>query len=153
MPKVHSEMTRKEKRLARIMTLQVIYAWEMAQSDSENVIDMIDEDLELKISNETKEYIHSLVDLIKQHTNEMDRVLSSKSKNWELNRITLMDRLILKMALTEMIYMEDIPPKVSISEGVEIAKEFSTDDSSSFVNGIMDSVYNDLIKGKYEIEN
>ena len=52
------------------------------------------------------------------------------------------------MSLVEMIYMDEIPPKVSISEGVEIAKQFSTDDSSSFINGILDSVYNEIVKKK-----
>ena len=52
------------------------------------------------------------------------------------------------MALVEMVYVVDIPPKVSIAEGVEIAKQFSTEDSSSFINGILDSVYNEIIKGK-----
>ena len=52
------------------------------------------------------------------------------------------------MALAEMMYVDQVPPKVSIAEGVEIAKQFSTEDSSSFINGILDSVYNEIIKGK-----
>jgi N utilization substance protein B len=52
------------------------------------------------------------------------------------------------MALVEMVYVDDVPPKVSIAEGVEIAKQFSTADSSGFINGILDSVYNETIKGK-----
>ena len=52
------------------------------------------------------------------------------------------------MALAEMLYEENVPPKVSIAEGVEIAKQFSTEDSSSFINGILDSVYNDIVKEK-----
>ena len=54
----------------------------------------------------------------------------------------------MRIALVEMIYVDDVPPKVSIAEGVEIAKLFSTDDSSGFINGILDSVYNKKIKGK-----
>ena len=52
------------------------------------------------------------------------------------------------MAITEMLYIDEVPPKVSITEGVEIAKQFSTEDSSGFINGILDSVYNEIIKGK-----
>jgi N utilization substance protein B len=55
------------------------------------------------------------------------------------------------MALVEMMYIDEIPPKVSIAEGVEIAKEFSTEDSSSFINGILDSVYNEMIVKKTNI--
>jgi N utilization substance protein B len=63
-----------------------------------------------------------------------------------------MDKLILRLSLTEMLLVDEIPPKVSIAEGVEIAKDFSTKDSSSFVNGILDSVYNDFMKGKLLLE-
>ena len=56
----------------------------------------------------------------------------------------MIDKLILRMAISEMFFIEDVPPKVSIAEGVEIAKVFSTNDSSSFVNGILDAVYNEI---------
>jgi N utilization substance protein B len=82
------------------------------------------------------------------HVNEIDKLIISRSKNWDFDRITLIDKLILRMALAEMIYVDEVPPKVSIAEGVEIAKQFSTEDSSGFINGILDSVYNEIIKGK-----
>ena len=62
-------------------------------------------------------------------------------QNWEFARIALLDKLILRMAITEMLFMHDIPPKVTISEAIEIAKEYSTSESSSFVNGILDAVF------------
>jgi N utilization substance protein B len=82
------------------------------------------------------------------HAVEIDKLIISRSKNWDFDRITLIDKLILRMALAEMMYVDEVPPKVSIAEGVEIAKQFSTEDSSSFINGILDSVYNEIIKGK-----
>ena len=82
------------------------------------------------------------------HSVEIDKLIISRSKNWDFDRITLIDKLILRMALSEMVYVDEVPPKVSIAEGVEIAKQFSTEDSSSFINGILDSVYNEIIKGK-----
>ena len=82
------------------------------------------------------------------HAVEIDKLIISRSKNWDFDRITLIDKLILRMALSEMMYVDEVPPKVSIAEGVEIAKQFSTEDSSSFINCILDSVYNEIIKGK-----
>jgi N utilization substance protein B len=82
------------------------------------------------------------------HAVEIDKLIVSRSKNWDFDRITIIDKLILRMALVEMVYVDEVPPKVSIAEGVEIAKQFSTEDSSSFINGILDSVYNEIIKGK-----
>ena len=62
-----------------------------------------------------------------------------------------MDKLILRMSLSEMLYENEVPPKVSITEGVEIAKQFSTAESSSFINGILDAIYNDMFKEEKKI--
>jgi len=93
-------------------------------------------------------YGKQLSNLIFQHTVEANELIKKRSKNWDFDRITLIDKLILRMALVEMIYVDEVPPKVSIAEGVEIAKQFSTEDSSSFINGILDAVYNEMIKKK-----
>ena len=93
-------------------------------------------------------YSRHLCSLASQHLDEMDTLIKKHSKNWNFERITIIDRLILRMSLAEMLFEDEVPPKVSITEGVEIAKQFSTSDSSSFINGIMDAVYNDLVKGK-----
>jgi N utilization substance protein B len=65
-------------------------------------------------------------------------------QNWEYDRVAIIDRLVLQMMITEMVFFDDVPPKVSISEGVEISKKYSTPDSGGFVNGILDSVYHSL---------
>ena len=83
---------------------------------------------------------------------DLDKEIISRSKNWDSQRITLMDKLILRLVLAEIIFIDDVPPKVSIAEGIEIAKTMSTDDSSSFVNGILDSYFNDSIINKKKIK-
>ncbi|SVD40032.1 uncharacterized protein METZ01_LOCUS392886, partial [marine metagenome] len=93
-------------------------------------------------------YGKQLSNLVITHADETNKLIKDRSQNWDFDRITLIDKLILKMALVEMIYINEVPPKVSIAEGVEIAKEFSTEDSSSFINGILDSVYNEMILKK-----
>ena len=85
------------------------------------------------------------------HILEADKLIKDRSKNWDFDRITLIDKLILRMGVVEMIHIDEVPPKVSIAEGVEIAKQFSTEDSSSFINGILDSVYNEVIMKKEKI--
>ncbi len=98
------------------------------------------------------DYSIKLSALTVKHFREMDSLITERLKNWDLKRVSVIDHLILRMALSEMIYNHDVPMKVSISEGVEIAKTFSTDDSSGFVNGILDSVYNDLVNGKIRMK-
>ena len=149
MTRTTSKLSSKEKRQARINTLQSIYAIELKGSELDDTHTFMSE--ELDSSKDILDYGMNLSKLIIKFTNEVDTLIRERSKNWDFERITLIDKLILRMSLVEMIYMDEIPPKVSISEGVEIAKQFSTDDSSSFINGILDSVYNEIVKKKEKI--
>lgn len=74
----------------------------------------------------------------------IDAILKEATANYELNRITTVDRNILRIAIYEMLYREDIPPVVSINEAIEIAKRFGTDESGRFVNGVLDRIVKDL---------
>ena len=76
----------------------------------------------------------------------LEKVIIRHLENWEINRIALLDKLILQMAISELYFMDDVPPKVTLSEAIEIAKRYSTDESSSFVNGILDAVYKEREK-------
>ena len=142
-----SDLTPKQKRQARIITLQVIYAHELKGSDLDDTCAFMLDERKPPMVNVIK-YGKQLSNLIFQHAIEVDELIKNRSKNWDFDRITLIDKLILRMALVEMIYVDEVPPKVSIAEGVEIAKQFSTEDSSSFINGILDAVYNEIVKKK-----
>ncbi len=136
-------MDRQDKRRARVFALKMAYAYEMTQK-KESLIDgniNIDQDLS-KESADIISYSRKIVDTCISNMNDIDSLIASKSSNWDINRIAFIDKIIIRLALTEMLYFEDVPPKVSIVEAVEISKEFSTQDSSSFINGILDSIYN-----------
>ncbi len=75
---------------------------------------------------------------------QIDEILISHAKNWDLHRMAVVDRNILRLAVYEMLHRDDIPPVVSINEAVDIAKKFSTDESGRFVNGILDKVRTEL---------
>ncbi len=77
---------------------------------------------------------------------ELDERIKKYAKNWDLKRMAVVDRNVLRLAIYEMFHRDDIPPIVSINEAVDIAKKFSTDDSGRFVNGILDKVKNDLMR-------
>jgi transcription antitermination protein NusB len=81
-----------------------------------------------------------------EHRDELDRMISKYTKNWDLRRIATVDRNVLRLAIYEMLYREDIPPVVSINEAVDIAKKFSTQESGKFVNGILDRVKKDILR-------
>ncbi len=90
------------------------------------------------------EYFMELFRITAANTDEYEQIISAKSQNWELDRIALIDKVILKMALAEMIHFPSIPVKVTINEFIEISKNYSTPKSKQFVNGLLDVLANDL---------
>ena len=137
-------MDRDQKRKARIFALKMAYAYEMTSQDGSLVDANINIDNSLNDQSEdiaiySKKIVNTCVENIK----DIDSLITSKSANWDINRIAFIDKIIIRLALTEMMYFDEVPPKVSIVEAVEISKEFSTKDSSSFINGILDSIYNE----------
>ena len=81
-----------------------------------------------------------------EHRDQLDAEIMKHAKNWDLHRMAVVDRNILRLAIYEMLHRDDIPPVVSINEAVDIAKKFSTDDSGKFVNGILDKVKGELMR-------
>ncbi|MEA3286999.1 MAG: transcription antitermination factor NusB [Candidatus Marinimicrobia bacterium] len=132
-----------ERRRAREFVVQVSYAHEIQDDNLDQTFNLLADNADL--TEDLLKFARELVNGIMAHRQEYDELIASKSRNWDLTRIALIDRLILRMALTEFFYFKDIPPKVSISEAIEIAKVFSTDESSSFVNGILDAILNDAL--------
>ena len=96
-----------------------------------------------------QKYSLDLVKLTQKNIEKIDGIIDDNSKNWDLKRIALTDKLVLRLAIAEMLHFEDVPHKVSISEAVEISKVFGTKDSGPFVNGILDAVFKKMNKGEY----
>jgi len=127
------------RRKARIGVLEAVYAESQIHEKPEKILK--DVFLRDEYGNGNKEFIRTLFLETISQADECDKLIDGYLKNWKFNRIALLDKLILRMAITEMIFINDTPPKVVISEAIEIAKEYSTEESSSFVNGILDTVY------------
>ncbi len=131
------------RRKTRELVLQALYALEVGKHDSIKVIkDQLEP--ELKSDPELLEFGRKLVEQTLLRQDECDPLIEKHTKNWKLERIALLDKIILRMALTEMLYFEDIPEKVSLNEAIEIAKLFSTPKSGTFINGILDAVLSEL---------
>mgnify|MGYP001447963941 FL=1 len=144
---------KKDKRLSRCTALQILYSSEMSDNLPLDSFDFISNHFEEEIyTNNVKNYSLLLVKVTQKNMNYLDELICDKSKNWEINRIAIIDNIILRMAIAEMLFIEDTPLKVSIAEAIEIAKIFSTNDSGRFVNGILDAIYHDIIKGKMVVK-
>lgn len=127
------------RRLAREGVFQGLYALEIGNEDPEKVLlDILSRYAFDKI---TKVFVSELFKTTIENKTWAEQIITKHLENWDYDRVALLDRLILQMAICEIYFLEDVPPKVSIAEAIEIAKLYSTEDSSSFVNGILDAVY------------
>lgn len=131
-------MTKKSKRrIVREKVLQILYAYEMnnesLQSLSLEILNEITEESEKTFANE-------LIQRVISNVKDLDSRIVQRVTNWEMSRIALIDKILLRMGICEILFFPDIPPKVSINESIEIAKDFSTAGSAKFINGILDAV-------------
>lgn len=104
----------------------------------------LEADIPIEWDQEEIEFGHFLIRYTLDNAAQIDKMISEIAENWELDRIALIDKLLMQMATTEFLKFPEIPPKVSINEAIDIAKKYSTDKSSTFINGVLDSVLNKL---------
>lgn len=133
-----------KRRKAREHSLCVLYQIEMRREDPQPIIE--EYFAGHKLTEEVKAFIDKEVSGVWQQVKKIDKLITESSQHWSLPRISLVDKNILRLAVYELLYCEDIPPKVSINEAVEIAKKYGTKDSGRFVNGVLDSIKNNLQK-------
>src|SRR5437868_13005590 len=94
----------------------------------------------------TRHFADPLIRGVLEHLDALDEQIKKHARNWDLHRMAVVDRNVLRLAIYEMLFRDDIPPVVSINEAVDIAKKFSTADSGKFVNGILDKVKGELLR-------
>lgn len=125
------------RRLLREKTLQILYAYELTKDPIEQIKQQQLKDIEKK---DDLNFINLVVDSTIENDSSYEETIKNTVDNWDMERIALIDAIIIKMCITEFLFFEDIPPKVSINEAIDIAKEFSTKNSGKFVNGVLDAI-------------
>ncbi|MBW1720608.1 MAG: transcription antitermination factor NusB [Deltaproteobacteria bacterium] len=131
-----------KRHQARELALQVLFHMEFNPDDPEESFRIVCENFAPPRS--IRPFSKELVFGVCRHREDLDRLIGKASRNWKLHRMSRVDRNILRVGVFELIHMEDIPPKVSIDEAVELGKRFGTGESGSFINGILDYVYNTI---------
>lgn len=97
-------------------------------------------------SGKSRPFFLKLVKGVLDARSELDALIERFSRNWKINRMSCVDRNVMRIAVYELLYCDDIPPKVSINEAVDVGKKFGTEESGAFINGIMDSIRDALEK-------
>ena len=135
---MEENITTHPRRKAREVTMQALYALEINNGYPQDVLELCDDSFN---NSENDIYTRELFNCVVEKQAWADDLISQCLENWEYGRVAILDKILLRMGVSEIYHIEDVPPKVSISEMVEIAKVYSTEESSSFVNGILDTIY------------
>jgi N utilization substance protein B len=130
------------RRLTREKVLQVLYAFELSKEPITGIMENIFVDL--KPHKEDFAFATRLVHTVLDHQEAIEVYIRKKVAHWEFERIAVIDRMLLRMGIAELLFFSDIPPKVTINESIEVAKNFSTEKSGKFINGVLDAILEDM---------
>ena len=132
-----------KRRKSRELALQLLYQLDL--QDAARAEPYLDEFwTRHPVDGEVRGFVESLVRGTKLHQQKIDEVIGQFAENWDLDRMAVVDRNILREGVFELMWMMEIPPKVAINEALEVAKKFSTRESSRFINGLLDRVHKEL---------
>jgi N utilization substance protein B len=129
----------KKRTRARELALQFLYQADLIKKTSAEADDFLREE---ERDPETRRFAQRLIEGVLENREEVDQVIQDVAQNWNISRMAVVDRNVLRLATHELLHCQDIPPKVAINEAIEIGKRFSTQNSGAFINGILDRIMN-----------
>ncbi len=133
------------RHLARIIAMQILFEWDF-NNRSQKLADVIQRQLADYGGGLEEEYafIENLVRGVTKHSQEIDELITKYAPEWPIDKITVIDRNILRLGIYELKFAKQVPPKVAINESIEIAKTYGGESSGRFVNGVLGAIYRDL---------
>ncbi|MCM8763196.1 MAG: transcription antitermination factor NusB [Candidatus Omnitrophica bacterium] len=132
----------RKRTQARELALQILYKIDVTADNPQKAEEEFWEFFKKDIDIQIKDFASRLVRGVIQNRERIDNEISLYAKNWQLKRMAVVDRNILRLGCFELLFCEDIPPKVSINEAIDLAKKYSGVEAGKFVNGILDKIKN-----------
>lgn len=133
------------RHLARERAMQVLYSHIVSERDTDEIfaeLVLADESANPNVS----EFARKLLQSYSDHGDELNALITKHLSHWDVSRIALVDRILIQIGILEFKYFPDIPPKATINELIEIAKDYSTEESGKFINGVLHAIMEDLLK-------
>lgn len=128
----------KKRSRGRELALQLLYQLDLRGDD---LFEQAEEFLrQEETDRESREFAEKLLRGVHEHREELDQTIRAVAQNWEISRMAVIDRNVLRLATHELLHCKDIPPKVAINEAIELGKRYSTQNSGAFINGILDKI-------------
>jgi N utilization substance protein B len=129
----------RKRTQARENALKILYQIDITKLSPEVCLNDFWQ-MNLEVVSEIKDFTVFLANGVMANIEKIDEVITAAAKNWQIKRMAVIDRNILRLSCYELLYCKDIPPKVSINEAVDLAKRFGDNESGGFVNGILDNI-------------
>lgn len=130
----------RERSRARAWVLQIFYRWE-TEGGRGPLRDALEKTVKTRrVSDRRLPYVERVVDAYDGRRTDVDGALRDALDNWSLDRLAVIDRSVLRIAATEMLFLDDVPPKVAMQEAIHLAERYGGDDSARFVNGVLDGL-------------
>lgn len=115
---------------ARKQALDLLYEADIRKSDPQALVDS-------RVEIELRAFARDILSLVHEHKNKIDELISTYARGWDMDRMPAIDRNILRIAIAELLWSQDVPEAVAIDEALELARELSTDESVGFIHGIL----------------
>ena len=139
-----------QRRKAREVALQVLYELDVLNIDAKEAITLFWDNFQA--TEDSKKFSTLLIEGAWDNREQIDTLIRSCSEHWSLERMSRVDRNILRMAVYELLYCPNIPPKVTLNEAIDLGKMYGSENSGSFINGILDAVYLNLCRETMKLD-
>lgn len=137
------------RHLLRTVALQALYEWDFNGQHTKKIDEYIKHNMaEFAPDEKDPSYVEKTVNGVIENLAEIDKLIEKTAPEWPIAQITIVDRNILRLGIFEMRYVEEVPPKVAINEAIEIAKTFGGRSSGKFVNGVLGTIYKQIVRDK-----
>ena len=133
-----------KRKRSREIALELLFSMEISKNSYEETIECFVEDYEMDLKTIDLEYIKEVMKSVVDHKEEIDEIIKNSLINWTIDRVSKVNLTIVRLAISEMLYINDVPEVVAINEAIELTKKYSDDKSVSFVNGALDKAFKNI---------
>lgn len=132
------------RKRSREIAMELLFSMTLSKNTLEETMETFIEEYEMKIKTVDVEYINGLLKIVEDNMEAIDTKIEESLTNWKLDRISKVNISILRIAMAEILFLDEVPGKVAINEALEIARKYSDEKSISFVNGVLDKAFKEL---------
>ncbi len=133
-----------KRKRSREIAMELLFSMEISKNSYEETIECFVEDYEMDLKTIDLEYIKEVMKSVVDHKEEIDEIIKNSLINWTIDRVSKVNLTIVRLAIAEMLYIDDVPEVVAINEAIELTKKYSDDKSVSFVNGALDKAFKNI---------